>query len=188
MPPKVKITKDEIVAVTLDLLRREGEDAMNARRIASELGCSTQPVFSNFSSMEELQHAVTGAAYQYYHSFLIEEMQGGKYPPYKAYGMAYVRFARTEKALFKALFMCDRKGKELIPADDFSESVDMIMQANDLSREQAELWHMEMWSCVHGIAVMLATSFLELDDALISRMISDIYQGLQARHAMEACA
>ena len=27
MPPKVKITKDEIVAATLELLRREGEDA-----------------------------------------------------------------------------------------------------------------------------------------------------------------
>ena len=57
MPPKVKITKDEIVSVTLDLLRREGEDAMNARSIASALGCSTQPVFSNFASMDELQYA-----------------------------------------------------------------------------------------------------------------------------------
>jgi hypothetical protein len=58
----------------------------------------------------------------------------------------------------------------------------MIMQANGISREQAELWHMEMWSCVHGIGTMLATSFLDLDDDLISRMISDIYQGLHAKH------
>ena len=182
MPPKVKITKDEIVAVTLDLLRREGEDAMNARSIASALGCSTQPVFSNFASMEELQGAVANAAYTYYRSFLAEEMQGGKYPPYKAYGMAYIRFAREEKALFRALFMCDRKGREMIPTDDFSESVDMIMQANGISREQAELWHMEMWSCVHGIGTMLATSFLDLDEELISRMISNVSQGLRARH------
>ena len=182
MPPKVKITKDEIVAATLELLRREGEDAMNARHIAAELHCSTQPIFSNFASIEELQHAVTEAAYQYYHSFLTEEMQGGKHPPYKAYGMAYIRFAKEEKELFRALFMCDRKGQALIPTADFSESVDMIMQANHVTREQAELWHMEMWSCVHGIATMLATSFLELDDDLISRMISDIYMGLCARH------
>ena len=182
MPPKVKITKDEIVAATLELLRREGEDAMNARRIAAELHCSTQPVFSNFASMEELQYAVLNAAYEFYHGFLMREVASGAYPPYKAYGMAYIRFAREEKALFRALFMCDRKGQPLLPSADFSESVDMIMQANGISREQAELWHMEMWSCVHGIATMLATSFLELDDQLISRMISDIYMGLCARH------
>ena len=182
MPPKVKITKDEIVTVTLDLLRRESEDAMNARSIASALGCSTQPVFSNFASMDELQGAVANAAYTYYRSFLAEEMQGGKYPPYKAYGMAYIRFAREEKQLFKVLFMCDRKGQPLLPSADFSESVDMIMRANGISREQAELLHMEMWSCVHGIGTMLATSFLDLDEDLISRMISDIYQGLIVRH------
>ena len=182
MPPKVKITKDEIVTATLELLRREGEDAMNARSIAAHLGCSTQPVFSNFASMEELQHAVLAASYQYYHNFLIQEVQGGNYPPYKAYGMAYIRFAREEKMLFKALFMCDRKGQALIPSPDFSEAMDMIMHANHVTREQAELWHMEMWSCVHGIATMLATSFLELDEDLISDMISNVYQGLRARH------
>lgn len=183
MPPKVKITKDEIVTVTLDLLRKEGEDAMNARRIAAALGCSTQPVFFNFASLEELQYAVLDAAYGYYHSFLTEEMQGGKYPPYKAYGMAYVRFAKNEKELFKVLFMCDRKGREMLPGADFSESVDMIMQANGITHEQAELLHLEMWSCVHGIGTMLATSYLELDEDLISLMLTDIYQGLQARHA-----
>ena len=182
MPPKVKITKDEIVAATLALLRREGEDTMNARSIASALGCSTQPVFSNFASMDELQYAVLDAAYEFYHGFLMREVASGAYPPYKAYGMAYIRFAREEKQLFKVLFMCDRKGQELLPSADFSESVDMIMQANNLSRETAELFHMEMWSCVHGIGTMLATSFLELDDALISRMLTDVYQGLRAKH------
>ena len=185
MPPKVKITKDEIVRVTLDLLRRKGESAMNARSIASALGCSTQPVFSNFASMEELQRAVLGAAYQYYHGFLTEEAQGGKYPLYKAYGMAYIRFAKEEKALFKALFMCDRKGQPLIPSTDFSESVNIIMRTNSLSREQAELWHMEMWSCVHGLAVMAATSFLTQSEAAVSEMLTDVYQGLRARHISE---
>ncbi len=185
MPPKVKITKQEIVATTLDLLRREGEAAMNTRSIASALGCSTQPIFSNFASIEELQNAVAKAAYAYYYSYLTEEMQGGKYPPYKAFGMAYVRFAKQERELFKVLFMCDRRGQELLPGPDFSESVEMIMHANSVSKEVAELWHMEMWSCVHGIGTLLATSFSELDEQLISRMLTDVYQGLRAQHVKE---
>ena len=62
MPPKVKITKNEIVQAGLDIVRHEGEDSLNARGIAAVLGCSTQPIFSNYASMEELRRAVIAAA------------------------------------------------------------------------------------------------------------------------------
>ena len=96
--------------------------------------------------------------------------------------MAYIRFARDEKELFKLLFMCDRKGEDISPTADFEESVQMIMQANGIGREKAELMHLEIWTSVHGIGTMLATSFLNLEWGLISNMISDVYQGIRARH------
>ena len=52
MPPKVKITKKEIIGAGVELIRKEGAGAINARNIASALGCSTQPIFSNFSTMD----------------------------------------------------------------------------------------------------------------------------------------
>ena len=45
--------------------------------------------------------------------------------------------------------------------------------------------HLEMWTCVHGIATMLATSFISLEWDLISDMLSDFYHGLRARHLKE---
>ena len=99
MPPKVKITKEEIVGTALELIRSEGEGAVNARSIANALGCSTQPIFSNFATMEELQAAVIEAAYTHYLGFLEREVESRKYPPYKAFGMAYIGFAEAEKAL-----------------------------------------------------------------------------------------
>ncbi len=185
MPPKPKVTKQEIVAATLSLLREQGEEAMNARSIAAALGCSTQPIFSNFDSLDELQRAVYAAAYDHYYGFLTRERENGQYPPYKAYGMAYVRFAEQEKQLFRVLFMCDRKGRAQLPSTDFEQSVDMIMKANGISRTEAELLHMEMWGFVHGIGTMLATSYLALDTELISRMISDVYQGLRTKYVKE---
>ena len=35
----------------VDLIRKSGEDSVNARSIATALNCSTQPIFSNFSSI-----------------------------------------------------------------------------------------------------------------------------------------
>ncbi len=182
MPPKIKITKSDIIETALELIRKNGEEALNARSIAAAMGCSTQPIFSNFETMEELQGEVIRAAYDRYLSFLKSEAEGGKYPQYKAFGMAYIRFAKEEKELFKLLFMRDRKGEGLTPTADFEYSVEMIMRANGITKEKAELMHLEMWTCVHGIGTMLATSFLSLDRELIENMLTDVYQGIRARH------
>ena len=182
MPPKVKVTKDDIVNVSLELVRKNGVDAINARAIASALNCSTQPLFSNFESMEELQATVGSAAYDLYLDFIRVEVESEKYPQYKAFGMAYIRFAREEKELFKFLFMRDRTGGEMAPSPDFEEAVQLIMQANGVTEETARLIQLEMWTCVHGIGTILATSYLPLEWELIGDMLTDIYQGIRARH------
>lgn len=185
MPPKIKITKEEIIKTAVELVRASGEQSINARVIATTLNCSTQPIFSNFSTMDKLQDAVIMAAYDRYLVFLKNEVESGRYPQYKAFGMAYIRFAKEEKELFKLLFMCDRQEKELTPTLDFNVSVQMIMNANGVTKEKAELMHLEMWTCVHGIATMLATSFLALEWTLISNMLTDVYQGIRTRHLTE---
>ena len=182
MPPKTKVTKENIISTAIELVRERGEDALNARTIASALNISTQPVFYNFKNMDELREAVLESAHKSYLGFLEAEVERGEYPPYKSFGMAYINFAKEERELFKLLFMRDRTGEDLSSSFDFEESVQMIMKANGVTEETARLMHLEMWSCVHGIGTMLATSFLSLDWELISDMLTDVYQGIRARH------
>jgi len=185
MPPKIKIVKEDIVNTAIEIVRKKGAQAINARAIAAALNCSTQPIFSNFATMEDLQAAVTAAAYNRYLDFLKNEAGSGKYPQYKSFGMAYIRFAKEERELFRLIFMCDRKGQPLTTTPDFEASVEIIMNANGTTRERATRMHLEMWTCVHGIATMLATSFLALEWELVSDMLTDIYQGIRIRHLSE---
>lgn len=185
MPRKAKVTKEDVVETALCLLREEGEGALNARAVAARLGVSTQPVFSNFPTMEKLRESLLSAAYDVYLGFLIREAERGEYPKYKAFGMAYIRFAKEEGNLFRFLFMCDRAGKELVPTPDFCQSVEMISSSRGVSFKTAERMHLELWTCVHGIATMLATSFLEFDWETVSEMLTDVYSGICARHASE---
>ena len=182
MAPKTKTTREDIISASVRLAGRHGRDALTARDIAKELGCSTQPIFSNFSSMEELEEAVIEAVHGIYLDHLRREAESGKYPKYKAFGMAYISFAKEKKELFRLLFMRDRKGEDPTPTADFEESIDYITAASGVTREKAALIHLEVWSAVHGIATMLATSFLNLDCELISEMLSDIYFGIKHRH------
>ena len=185
MPPKARITKEEIIKTTVNLVRESGAESINARGIASSLNCSTQPIFSNFTSMEELEEATIRAAYEIYLTFIQNEVESGKYPTYKSFGMAYIRFAKEEKELFKLLFMRDRTKEDISLSTDFEESVQLIMKVNNVSCEVAQLIHLEMWTCVHGIGTMLATSFMPLDWEVISQITSDVYHGIISKYKKE---
>ena len=186
MPPKVKITKEDIINIAVDIVRKNGAQAINARTIASALNCSTQPVFSNFATMEELRLAVVDQADVLCQAYMKREVESGKYPPYKANGMAYIRFAKEEMELFKLLYMRDRSAETIPEETDVSNQMETIIQNNTgLEGSDKKLFHLEMWAYVHGIATMIATGFFDLDWDLISRMLTDSYQGLKKQFEKE---
>jgi AcrR family transcriptional regulator len=185
MAPKVKITKEEILSAAVELVRTGGEQSLNARNIASALHCSTQPIFSNFATMEELRYAVLVQADALYRDYIQREMESGKYPAYKASGMAYIRFAKEEKELFKLLYMRNRDGEAFsVGAEVDSEMEALVQTQTGLSETEAKLFHLEVWAYVHGIATMFATGFLNLEWELVSKMLTDCYQGLRKQNGM----
>ena len=62
MPPKPRVTREEIVAAALDIVSRKGIEALTARELGEALGSSARPIFTVFRSMEELQQEVRSAA------------------------------------------------------------------------------------------------------------------------------
>ncbi len=182
MPPKFKFTKEEIVAAALDVVREGGADALTARSLATRLGSSPKPIFVSFSGMEEVTAHVLSAADKLYQSYLAADMQAGKYPVYKASGMAYIRFAREEKQLFRLLFMRNRTGESYgEDRQSIRPLLDLLMTNLGLDEDTAYLFHLEQWIFVHGLASMIATSYLEWDEDFISRALSDAYRGLKCR-------
>ncbi len=181
MAPRIRVTKDDILSAAVDLVRQEGADALNARAIAARLGCSTQPVFSNYATMDLLRQEVIGAADALWQKQSQELMASETYPPYKAAGMAYIGFARQERELFRLLFMRNRGESKDFNSQPLEQSVAMLEQGLGLSREAALRFHLEMWIYVHGIATMLATGFLSWDEEMASGMLTDVYQGLRLR-------
>lgn len=187
MSPKTKISKQDIISASIELVRKGGEDALNTRAIASHLGCSTQPVFSNFSSMEELKMEVVKAADGLCNEYTAAEIARDEFPIYKARGMAYIRFAKEEKQLFKLLYMRDRADENIEEQNDSAakDAISNVVDLTGLDNNSASLFHLEMWAFVHGIASMIATGFLDLDRELISKMLTDAYQGLKHRFEKE---
>ncbi len=186
MPRQVRITKEDIINATVDIVRRSGEQAINARAIAAELNCSTQPIFSNFGTMDQFRLAVVERAERICQEYMDREVERGEYPIYKANGMAYIRFAKEERELFKLLYMRSRSREtQAEDSPTFNQMEAIVHNNTGLESGEAKMFHLEMWAYVHGIATMFATGFLDLDWELVSRMLTDAYWGMRKQYGME---
>ncbi len=184
MPKKQQVSKEMILRAALDTVCEKGPGALGARAVARKLGVSTQPIFSQFASTGELEQAVYREAVAVYNRRVETAMQSSD-RPYRAAGLAYIAFAREEPKLFRWLFMRDRSKN---PADDPTELepfLAILQKTLGLSREDALLFYLEMWTVVHGIATMIATSYFDWNQETVSRVLTDFYQGLQSRFQKE---
>lgn len=183
MPPKCKFTREEIIQTALDMTRRSGIESVTARALGEKLGSSSRPIFSLFQSMQEVHQEVMLAANVLYQEYLKQDMSEGRYPVYKAGGIAYIRFAKEERELFKLLFMRDRSNEHITDdSEELREFTQIIMQNTGLSEQDAFMFHLEMWVYVHGIATMIATSYFEWQWDTISQMLTDAYLGIKERY------
>ena len=74
MPPRKRIFREDILKAAVHLVQQEGASALSVRNIAKELNCSTQPIYSQFESMETLRDELMAYIREQY---LREAARGG---------------------------------------------------------------------------------------------------------------
>ena len=185
MPPRIQYTKEQIVEAAIAVIRENGPDAFNARAVAQRLGCSTQPLFREFETMEALKGAVLRHANAIYNDYVAKAAARAE-KPYKAAGTAYIRFAEEERELFKLLFMRDRKDESTENEDENIDSyLQMLTETLGIKRETAYDFHIRMWIYTHGMAVMTATGYLHFTDEQVSELLSEEFIALKERFRNE---
>lgn len=180
--PKVKVTKEAIIEEALKMIRNESIESINARDLAKQLNCSVQPIFRTFQSMENLKTIL----YENVENIFDEHMKTGmsKHPiPFLGMGLAYISFAKTEKNLFKFLFMQDGfKGNNLldmIKSDDNKAIVQIIASMSGLSVLRSEQLFLSIWLMTHGIAALMASNDCDLSDETIEQLLMDTFSGIK---------
>lgn len=174
MPPIKKFDKESIINIAYDIVKEEGMDAINARRVAATLGCSVQPIFHNFTSMEELKREVYNKIYETYQFSMRKASVSER--PYKAMGLAYIGFAKNYPEFFKIIFMqkTDLNAENFILHDNYDNDVIKIGQElTGLSYEDQKKLHVKVWIFTHGIACLVATKTVDLNDSEISTLLEE---------------
>ena len=186
MPPRIQFSRADLLRAAFTLTRTQGIGAVNARAIARELGCSTQPIFRDFRSMEEVRHEILRMAMDTYSVYIARSAELAS-APYLGSGMAYLLFAREEPELFKLLFMRDRVSDGTMDESNditLEYVIGMVMKNTGLTREQALLFHRHLWIYVHGLATMIATRFLTLRDEEAMHLLSEQYRAIRKLYGL----
>lgn len=169
MPRSAFFSKEAIAEAGLEIIRRHGVEALTARALSKQLGCSLSPIFTVFDNMEEIQIAVRQAAAALFSEY-VKDVQDYQ-PAFKEYGMRLIRFAREEQNIFR-LFL--ERGNSLIcnaPAAAMN-CLDGIKESSQLTDDQVLILYRQLWAFTCGIAILATQSPEEYQEELISSMIS----------------
>lgn len=135
--------------------------------------------------MDELKKEVIARALKVYEEYIYGGMREEK--PYKGTGRAYIRFAKEQPRLFKALCVTEEFTGQSFAAID--PTIGRVMReaekAGDVRGENVKRLHACMTIFVHGAGVMAASgSHLVPDDDICDLLMSDVFQALKAYYKL----
>ncbi len=170
--PKQKITREDVLRAAAEVMRRGGTQALGARAVAEELGCSTQPIYSLFGGMGNLEAVLLDEAKRRYHVFIDEYLSAAGKSRYEAFGMGFVKFAREEKGLFRFLFLSEHR-PDVDPF--FEEIVGEMCALYRMDRERAEAFHRDMAVFSYGIAASVNCGGESSDEEISAAFDREFY-------------
>ena len=171
MPPRQTITKDVIAQAAFNLVRNKGIAALSARSIATSLSCSTQPVYSCFNTMKDLEKTVIDMVLDF---IFKTYLTGNDFSndPFFSMGLGYIQLAKKDPHLFDLIYLSDHTQK-LFGKDVYPKKKALLVQTmqkdpvlNHLGKDVLTDLLGHMWIYTHGLA-MLARVNPDLGDRII---------------------
>ncbi len=160
MPKKVVFTREDVVGKGFEILKESGLNAITARNIAKKLKSSPAPIYSYFSSMDQLKEELIEIAKNQFLTYIRK--------PYTDIvflnvGMGIVIFAREEKELFSSIFLKNNSYKDIISEFKKSiyEEIEDDYRFEGVEREKKDWLLEKCWIYAHGLATLVSTNFIK---------------------------
>lgn len=175
MPRKQSISRELLLEHAVKIAEEQGIAAVTSRSVAQAAGCSIQPVFSHFPTMEELRKQTFFYACQMvereHMNDMVSEDDGFDNTIRRILGLA-----RTKPNLYKLCYLS---------GNDYSASPDnpsMVFQSNRLYLQKLQTESgLDIHTCqdifsrslmmIYGIATMICVNGVECSDEIAREMV-----------------
>lgn len=184
MPPKQKITIEMLLEHAFKIAEEQGIEAVTSRSVAKSVGCSVQPVFSHFPTMEELRQATFDYAGD---KFVQEILAFEKLPDFLPRTTKWVLdLARNKPNLYHMLYLSNGfKGNNLLDVMmNFESNKKMIAKMMELYQIEADACKdilLRSFLFMMGIGTMICVNHMDFSDEQVAEMmkqtVADMVQG-----------
>ena len=182
MAPKVKITRDMVVDAAVAVARERGHGSINARAVAGQLGCSTQPVMSHFATIDALKRAAYARLDRMHTEFLLRPVP--ETDPLLAIGLNYLRFAVEEPRLFRFLFQsgyaAESSVSEMLDAEALRPVLEAMQAGLGMDAAKTRDVFVTLGLFTHGYASILANHTMTFDEKLAAARLERAFNGAVA--------
>ena len=187
MPPRTRITEGMVVSAAVEIVRQSGFESINARTVAGQLHCSSQPVLYHFAPLESLKRAAFEKVDRL-HSEYIMNCPSDR-DPVLSIGLNYIRFAVDEPQWFRFLFQSGyAEENSLLEMSDSEELIPILaamQEGSGLNIEKTKQVFLTVALFAHGYASIIANNHLEFDEKLIAEHLERTWSGAVLAAAQE---
>lgn len=184
MPPKIKITKEMLLKYAFQIVQEQGIAAVTSRSVAKAAGCSIQPVFSHFPTMENLRQAT----FRYACDRFVQEVLAFEGRPdfFSQVTKWVLNLARERPNLFKLLYLSDGFSGDsmlqmMMQFESNRKMADAMEKRFGLSKDRCEDILMRSCLLLLGISTMICMNHVEITDRqaadMMQQTVKDMVNG-----------
>lgn len=178
MPAIIELKKEIIVKAAVKMVNEKGWNAINARSLAKEIGISTKPLYRVYKNMLEIKNDIYTEIYHQYDEFINSRVDNQK--ALLTLLIAYVEFAKEYKNLFISLFLSNNlkwQNLENVLDEKWNQSTIInLVNKHGYTFSEAKKLFMDMWLYVNGLATLLATNEITMNEKDILVKVVNIYK------------
>jgi AcrR family transcriptional regulator len=159
--------REHLVEAGMRLLDSEGPEALQARKVAAEIGASTMAVYTHFGRMNALLEAIVAAAFQRFGAALASApTTDDPMADFFVMGYAYREFALASPQRYRLMFGPASPQAFHVPAempvatatfDQLVTAVQRIVATGRIRADDVVDLSGRIWSMIHGVVLLEIT-------------------------------
>lgn len=183
--------RDRLIEAGARLLDSEGPEALQARKVAAEIGASTMAVYTHFGGMNGLLEAIISAAFERFGAALAAAPKtDDPMADFFVMGQAYRQFALASPQRYRLMFGLAAPQKFHVPEtpvataafDQLVTAVQRIIATGRIRVDDTAALAGRIWSMIHGVVLLEIVGTFEQDGRALTQILSpmtiDMFVGM----------
>jgi len=180
MAGKSIIDKEKLLSVAVKMVEEKGIESINARSLAAEAEISTKPIYRLYAGLDELKNEVNEIIKKEYDEFIMKRVDIKN--ALITVCVAYIEFAQMHKNYFRSMFLSNNlkwsSVNDVLNEKWNQSTIINLVNKHGLSFEEAKNLFMNVWLYANGLATLIASNDLTIDNKEILIRIVKIYKEL----------